>query len=484
MKGSVFKRCSCRDPETRKPLHKRCPKLKTKGHGKWWYRYDAPRGADGKRRQPMGGPYDTQKQAQDALTAELARVGGGGPALDRSVKVGPYLWDWLASKVNLAPDTYDSYEEAIRLYFEPALGHHRLVDLRDHHVAEMVREMGKINRTAAGDKPSETLRRMLDARADDQRKQLPDGERRRKRSTRPLSPARIKRIMAVLQSALNYAVKGRRIPGNPAEHVPLPKARKRKPVMWTAPREAAWRAEFAARLAEAKTYRKRTGRTHPMNIDVWRSTPRPAPVMVWTAAQTGEFLDFAADDRLYPLIHLVTFYGLRRAEVAGLLWAEVDLEEGTVTVRDVVDDDLDLDDPKSEAGIRTIVLDEETVRVLRAWKRRQAAERLAAGELWTDTGLVFTRDDGRKLRDEGVSERFESLAYRSGLPPVRFHDLRHGAASLGLKAGADFKVVSERLGHSRSSFTRDVYTTVEKELAQQAAEATARAVPRARRRPS
>lgn len=486
MQGTVFKRCHCRDPHTRKPLHKKCPRLRSKGHGRWWFRYDAPRGADGKRRQPMIGPFDTKDQAEDALAVELARVAGGGPALDRTITLGTYLPRWLKAKANLSPDTYDSYQEAIRLYFVPALGHIRMVDLRDHHIEELIAEMGKINRPLPEDeKPSEMLRRLLNARAEDKRQDLQDGAPRRKRSTRPLTPARIKRIMAVLKAALNYAVKSSKLfDHNPAEYVEIPRARKRRPVMWSAAREEAWRKRLDAALAEAEQTRKRTGKNYPTALDAWRSTPRPSPVMVWTVKHTGAFLDFAGDDRLYPLFHLVAFCGMRRAEVVGLPWAEVDLDEGAVTIRDVVDEDLDPDDPKTEAGIRIIFLDSETLKVLRAWRKRQAEEKLAIGELWVDTGLVFTREDGRPLRAEGVSQAFERLAKRADLPPIRFHDLRHGAATLGLSAGADMKVVSQMLGHSRESFTKDVYTSVAPEVAMAAAEAVATLVPRARKSPS
>ena len=77
MRGSVYQRCFCRDPETRKPLGRKCPKLKAKGHAAWFFRYSAPRGPDEKRRQPEIGPFPTQKAAQEELAATLARIGGG-----------------------------------------------------------------------------------------------------------------------------------------------------------------------------------------------------------------------------------------------------------------------------------------------------------------------------------------------------------------------------------------------------------------------
>jgi hypothetical protein len=91
MRGSVIQRCACRDPETGKFLHGRCPKLgKAKGHGAWWFRYSAP-GPGGKRRQPMIGPFATKREAEDALALTLASLAGGGPVQDRSL-LGPVSW--------------------------------------------------------------------------------------------------------------------------------------------------------------------------------------------------------------------------------------------------------------------------------------------------------------------------------------------------------------------------------------------------------
>ncbi len=144
----------------------------------------------------------------------------------------------------------------------------RLVDLRDSHIQELVREMLKINRPQSdGQRTSETLRRLIEVRADDDRRVLPPGEKRQKK------------------------VKQR---------------------VWTAEREASWRASFQQRLAEAKEMRKETGKRTPTALDVWRSTPRPSPVMVWLPVHTGRFLDFIESERLYALFHLVAFTGLRR----------------------------------------------------------------------------------------------------------------------------------------------------------------------------
>jgi integrase len=254
-------------------------------------------------------------------------------------------------------------------------------------------------------------------------------------------------------------------------------------------------------------------------VQRWLATGQaPGPVMVWTPKQTGAFLDFIVEERLYALYHLTAFRGLRRGEIAGLPRAEVDLDEALLTVlatpSDEDDDYDDPDDPKSDAGSRTMSIDPATVKVLGTWFRQQARERLATGSAWVDSGRAFTKPDGSPLRERWISERFDGFikkynairdGYRRGktvgelarkqrtseaavmvaingepLPPIRYHDLRHGAATLALAAGVDIKVVSETLGHSKSSFTRDAYTSVIPEVAQAAAEAVVAIVPRTR----
>ncbi|MGP4026172.1 tyrosine-type recombinase/integrase [Actinomadura sp. 3N407] len=487
MKGAVFKRCRCTNPETGKRYETNCPDIKKKGHGTWWFRYEAPASADGKRRRPRVGPFPTKEDAEKELVKELAKMGADGHASDHRMTVGQWLDRWIAGKVDLKSSTLSSYREAVDLYHKPGLGHLRLVDLRAHHVSELYAAMLQINRPLPeGKKPSEMLRRLLDARADSTKKSK-EGEERCKKQTKPLSPARIKRVHAVLSSAMGSAVKKKYLTHNPAEHVELPRLPRRKPLVWTSPRIARW--EENGKL--------------------------PAPVMVWTPAQTGAFLDFIHEtERQYALFHLVAFRGLRRAEVAGLPWSDVDLDGGILAIRETrPDDDLEPDDAKSDAGDRAVTLDAATVEHLRAWRTRQKSERLAAGPAWVNSGLVFTRPDGSPLRPEWVSQRFELLItqytairrrhevqkwgipqiakrHRVGeakvraalaggpLPPIRFHDLRHGAATLSLAAGVEMKVVSETLGHARSSFTADVYASVVPQVFKAAAEAAAAVVPR------
>ena len=169
--------------------------------------------------------------------------------------------------------------------------------------------------------------------------------------------------------------------------------------------------------------------------------------------------------------------------MAGLAWSELDLDRRRLHVRQAQTDDV-LDSTKSEDSDRQVVIDEGTVAALRAWRKAQLAERVAWGPAWTDSGRVFTREDGTPLRPGWISTRFGTLAERAGLPPIRFHDLRNGTATMLLAAGQPIKVISEILGHATSAFTADAYTEVAEELADAAASAIAAYVPRAARPPT
>ena len=174
----------------------------------------------------------------------------------------------------------------------------------------------------------------------------------------------------------------------------------------------------------------------------YAGTGKRPKVAVWTPEQTGAFLDYASGDRLYALYHLVTFRGLRRGEAVGLPWAEVDLVGRNLAVSEQIVQVGYLTEtgpPKADSA-RVVVLDEDSVAVLQSHKARQNQERLAWGPGWVDSGLVFTREDGSALHPEYVSRHFERLARNAGLPPVRLHDLRHGAATLALAGGRTLKL--------------------------------------------
>jgi len=190
---------------------------------------------------------------------------------------------------------------------------------------------------------------------------------------------------------------------------------------------------------------------------------RATTMQVWEAAELRRFLAATADHRFFALWHLAAFTGMRRGELLGLKWDAVDLEAGTARVvrsRTSVGYEMVEGPPKTAAGRRVIDLDAATVAVLRRWRAQQAQERLAWGEAWTNTGLVFTREDGTAPHADHVARAYEVAVRDAAARPIRFHDLRHTHATLLLKAGVPVKVVAERLGHSSPALTMTVYQHV------------------------
>ncbi|MFY1573545.1 site-specific integrase [Verrucosispora sp. WMMD703] len=168
--------------------------------------------------------------------------------------------------------------------------------------------------------------------------------------------------------------------------------------------------------------------------------------------------------------------------MCGLRWTDIDLDRGMLYVecnRTTAGYQVIEGDPKTAAGRRPVALDKRTIQVLRDHRQRQRdqqARRKAAGKTWVDSGYVFVRKDGSPLHPGYASGRFRLLVKRAGIPPVRLHDLRHGAASLTHEAGADPKTLQDMLGHSSILVTADTYTSVLPLAQRRCADATAHLV--------
>ena len=208
-------------------------------------------------------------------------------------------------------------------------------------------------------------------------------------------------------------------------------------------------------------------------------------LQILTAEETHRMIEGSADDRLGPLFCLAATTGLRLGELLGLAWTDLDLDgaQPTLTVRRSLAraegrNLYALAEPKTNRSRRTIELGPTAARALRRQKARQAADQLAAGDVWQDVGEArYFRDPiGRPLAPWAVTKGFTAALKRLGLPHVRFHDLRHGAASLLLSQGVPLRLVSEQLGHSSIAITGDVYSHIDREQKRAAADALERAI--------
>jgi integrase len=167
---------------------------------------------------------------------------------------------------------------------------------------------------------------------------------------------------------------------------------------------------------------------------------------------------------------------MRRAELAGLRWVDVDLAAARLAPRRprvVVNYVVHESEPKTRMGKRSLALDPATLAALQEHKIRQDQDRAEVGPAWTDSGLVFTRPDGSPIHPDLITDWFRRLARAAGLPPIRLHDVRHSYATAALAAGVPAKVVSERLGHATIAITLDVYSHVIPGMDAQAANAVA-----------
>jgi integrase len=181
----------------------------------------------------------------------------------------------------------------------------------------------------------------------------------------------------------------------------------------------------------------------------------------WTAQQLHGFLQAAAGHRLFPAFWLLAATGMRRSELLGLRWDDVDLQKNRVSVnRGLVAVAYKLRESRGKTANsrRAIDLDATTIYVLKAWREWQKAEQDAAGV--ESEGWMFTNSDGKPVHPHSISQTFERIANRAGVPRIRLHDVRHTHGTLLIKAGVPVKVVSERLGHANPAFTIDTYQHV------------------------
>jgi integrase len=510
---SKSKRCGCRDDDGN-TLGQGCGRLRRKdgswnpAHGTWAGRVELPPAADGSRVELRAAGWDREadmlKWFDDAqrlmaipapapeghddratileLINQSRRRKESLPDYDdirrryqHGIIAAPgtteeYLLSWLDGlrrSKRVRANTLRGYESHVHRIFIPAFGSIPLERLRLSHVAAAFDRIDQANAEilAAQTSADPAVRKSVAGR-------------------RVTGDVTKQRIRATLRAALNDVPSTGGVPLliNPARHLQLASGASAPARTWTNARVADWRERFDAACRELEGPRHTVGQRR--RFAVYRdASMRPSPVMVWTPEQAGQFLDHVAEHRLYPLFHLIVFRGFRRGEVCGLRWRDVDLDTARITVAsarvqlgwEAVESPV-----KSAASDGVLAIDTDTVAVVKAWRRTQLAERLAMGEQWTDTGLVFTLEDGTAYHPDRLTDIFEWEAFRAGLPPIRLHDLRHCAASIAHAAGADMKAIQELLRHSSLTITANLYTSVFEAQAAQLAEDMARAVPRRR----
>jgi len=184
-------------------------------------------------------------------------------------------------------------------------------------------------------------------------------------------------------------------------------------------------------------------------------------------------------DRFEALWVCALTLGLRKGELLGLRWSDIDFGDATLTVRQAlqrVGGHLVLVEPKTVRSRRVVPVPPPTLAALRGHRRRQKSDQLAAGPAWRNTGLVFTTHLGGPLEPRNVNRSWYAVRSRAGLTGFRLHDLRHSCASFMLAAGASPRTVMKTLGHSQIGLTMNTYTHVLPEIERAAIDAAARTI--------
>jgi integrase len=203
-----------------------------------------------------------------------------------------------------------------------------------------------------------------------------------------------------------------------------------------------------------------TGLAFRNAADLVRPPAAPEKEMsFWNEEETNRFLTVAQDSRLYALFYLAIVTGAWQMEVCGLQWADLDWLRGTLHIRRQLARVGEMfAQQKTRAAKCTINLGAKTLDVLRAHQQLQTQERILAGNRWQEYDLIFTSTIGTPLQQKNLVDRyFKPLVKLAGVPEIRFHDLRHTAASIMLSRGVSIFAVSKIIGHARPSITSDIY---------------------------
>ena len=200
----------------------------------------------------------------------------------------------------------------------------------------------------------------------------------------------------------------------------------------------------------------------PRNVADLVTPPRVPrkPMLTWDEAQARAFLAVATQSGRGPIWLVALATGMRRGELLGLRWRDVDFVQGVLCVRQTVGalrGKPEIKPPKTKSSIRDVPVPAEVMAALREHRRQQNEQRLALGPAWEDHDLVFAAGNGRPIYPDNLKRDYDRLIALAGVPRIRIHDQRHTHVTLAIAAGADIGAVSQRIGHARTSITMDVY---------------------------
>lgn len=348
------------------------------------------------------------EECDEKITRLKADNYAGIGASVSSYTVSQWLNYWLEDVVKPArkPSTYVGYEVAVRLYLAPQLGKVKLTALKTADVR------GMLNR----------IRQQCQCCAQEWDTKRPESKRHccavGQCCGRVPNPARVHHVFRTLRAALGVAVAEEVLTRNVASFA--------KP-----------------------------------------TRPRRHRFQTWSVAEATTFLAGIREHRLYALFAVAIALGMRRGEALGLRWEDVDLLDGTITMAmqlQRVAGKLRHDETKTDDSTRVVALPRTCVRALRQHRAQQAADRVGAGDRWTDSGLVFTTRKGTPIEPRNINRTFDVLVARASVTRIRFHDLRHSCATLLFAQGVELQTIRDLLGHSSIGVTSAIYVDVIREV--------------------
>ena len=394
----------------------------------------------------------TPKQIEKELNTQLV-------LFEQEVQSGNYMegdkttfaefserWFENYAKVNLTPTTIVSYKQKLNDRILPTIGHIKIGELQPIHLLRLYQNLHEDIRLDSKYIPTSKLIQILNPYSAKEINQLSgiclQSCRKLKRgqitnnriakmvcdtynldikkmftssNTKPLSEKTIRNHMEIIYSILNTAVKWNVIKDNPMKRIDMKRSKH----------------------TSAKFY-----------DDI----------------QVGKMLDELANEHisLATMVYLSIDIGLRRGELTGLTWDDVDFKKSQISINKqrhyVVGYGVIEDTPKTNAGIRTVTISKTVLNLLKKYRNYQIRQRLKLGSAWKNEPYIFLNEDGSAISPNLPYKWFVSFLERHNLPKITFHQLRHTNASLLISSGEDIATVSGRLGHADKSITLNTYT--------------------------
>lgn len=412
---------------------------------KWAYNVDlGPDPLTGERRRDARSGFLSEDAAWEALADANSQLRSNRYVKNAPRTIRQFLDEWLeAVRISVKPTTYSNYRSYVAYYVVPIIGDRKLQDIGPETITRLYGHL-----LANGRRRGNSNQLMYE-----HWRTAVDAGRRPKL-------AEMAAIGGVTYAGANRAAQRYRAGRVPGEHCAGLDARTVHSVHTMLNRA----------FRDAVTSRYIT--ENPVTLATRVRQPRKAHD-VWTADELRRFLAEAKAERLFAMWLMFATTGMRRSEAAGAQRVHADTEGRTITLWDtrVIAGGQAMDsDGKTVRSRRQLALDRRTAAALADHLAMLAEERRLHGADYQDHGLLFCWPDGRPIYPETITDHFNRLVDRAGLPLITLHDVRHTYATMSLRAGVNPKIVSTRLGHATVAFTLDTYTEDVPELYHAAAE--------------